>query len=144
MPNTHVAGISGSVQHPAKGRILEDAKERILEGHTLAQIAKDHGITSRTLNTWLSSLGDEYLELRQAWLDNMLAEAGEALESADDQFPLARARELFKRACWYAERRDRARYGVQPVSGQGGDVAITINIGGVGQPQGITIDQENT
>ena len=138
MGNTHVAGVRGSVAHPRKLQIIEEAKDRILDGDTLAAIAKDHGITSRTLNTWLSALGDEYLEIRQAWLDNMLAEAGEALESADDQFPLARARELFKRACWYAERRDRARYGVQPVAQAGGEVSVTINIGSASPV--ITID----
>jgi len=51
--------------------ILEDAKERILKNHTLEQIAKSHGITKRTLNTWLMSLGDEYQELRQYCIDNM-------------------------------------------------------------------------
>ena len=58
-----------------KERILEDAKNRILKNHTLEQIAKSHGITKRTLNTWLMSLGDEYQELRQLCIDNMLAEA---------------------------------------------------------------------
>ncbi len=43
-----------------KQLILEDAKERILKNHTLEQIAKTHGITKRTLNSWLMSLGDEY------------------------------------------------------------------------------------
>ena len=38
--------------------ILADAKEHILKNHTLEQIAKSHGITKRTLNTWLMSLGD--------------------------------------------------------------------------------------
>ena len=55
--------------------ILADAKELILENHTLEQIAKSHNISKRTLNTWLMSLGDEYQELRQLCIDNMLAEA---------------------------------------------------------------------
>jgi len=42
-----------------KQLILEDAKERILKNHTLEQIAKTQGITKRTLNSWLMSLGDE-------------------------------------------------------------------------------------
>ena len=54
-----------------KQTILEDAKERILKNHTLEQIAKSHGITKRTQNTWLMSLGDEYQELRQYCIDNM-------------------------------------------------------------------------
>lgn len=51
--------------------ILADAKERILKNHTLEQIAKSNGITKRTLNIWLMSLGDEYQELRQYCIDNM-------------------------------------------------------------------------
>ena len=32
---------------------------------------KSHGITKRTLNTWLMLLGDEYQVLRQYYIDNM-------------------------------------------------------------------------
>jgi len=56
-----------------------DRKQTILEDDTLEQIAKSHGITKRTLNTWLMSLGDEYQELRQLCIDNMLAEALEEI-----------------------------------------------------------------
>jgi len=51
-----------------KQNILEDAKERILKNHTLEQVAKSHGITKRTLNTWLMSLGDEYQELKEKFV----------------------------------------------------------------------------
>ena len=102
-----------SIPAETKQTILEDAKERILKGDTLTEIAEDHGISKRTLNTWLMALGDEYQELRQVWIDNMLAEAKEAIDGADEQLPLARAREQWKAATWYAERRDRLRYGQQ-------------------------------
>ncbi|MCH6585250.1 MAG: hypothetical protein IH810_05405, partial [Proteobacteria bacterium] len=94
-----------------KERILEDAKNRILKNHTLEQIAKSHGITKRTLNTWLMSLGDEYQELRQLCIDNMLAEALEEIDNATEHFPLSRANSKWKAATWYAERRDQQRYG---------------------------------
>jgi len=94
-----------------KQLILEDAKERILENHTLEQIAQSHKITKRTLNTWLMSLGDEYQELRQLCIDNMLAEALDDIDNATDNFPLARANSKWKAATWYAERRDQQRYG---------------------------------
>jgi len=107
-------------------QILEDAKERILRGHTLSQIAQSHGIAERTLEYWLSALGDEYKELRQVWIDNMLAEARELLRNTgeDDKaaLRLARARELWKSATWYAERRDRDRYGQDQ---QTGSVVVT-------------------
>jgi len=94
-----------------KQLILEDAKERILENHTLEQIAQSHKITKRTLNTWLMSLGEEYQELRQLCIDNMLAEALDDIDNATDNFPLARANSKWKAATWYAERRDQQRYG---------------------------------
>jgi len=94
-----------------KQLILEDAKERILENHTLEQIAKSHDITKRTLNTWLMSLGDEYQELRQLCIDNMLAEALDDIDNATEHFLLARGNSKWKAATWYAERRDQQRYG---------------------------------
>ena len=94
-----------------KERILEDAKNRILENHTLEQIAQSHKITKRTLNTWLMSLGDEYQELRQLCIDNMLAEALDEIDNSDSNFPLSRANSKWKAATWYAERRDQQRYG---------------------------------
>ncbi len=99
-----------------KELILEDAKERILKNHTLEQIAKTHGITKRTLNTWLMSLGEEYQELRQLCIDNMLAEALEEIDNSDSNFPLARANSKWRAATWYAERRDQQRYGAHRVN----------------------------
>ena len=52
-----------------KQLVLKDAIDRILKNHTLKQIAKSHGITKHTLNTWLMSLGEEYQELRRVWVD---------------------------------------------------------------------------
>lgn len=109
--------------------ILEDAKTRILEGWTLYQIAEKHGITSRTLSTWLHQLGDEYTELRQVWIDNMLLEAKESLDKAEDTFPLARAREQWKAATWYAERRDAQRYGQKIENKQDLSISVTIQKG---------------
>lgn len=102
-----------SISAETKQSIIEDAKTRILQGHTLLEIATDNGVDKKTLNTWLMALGEEYQAIRQAWIDSMLSEAKEGIDNADDQFPLARAREQWKAATWYAERRDRARYGVQ-------------------------------
>ena len=110
-----------------KEAILEDAKKRILEGATLAQIASSHGIDTKTLNTWLISLGDEYKELREAWIDNMLIEAKSELDNAADVFPLARAREQWKAATWYAERRDAQRYGQKTEHKQDLSLFITVN-----------------
>ena len=124
-----------NITNPNKAWILEDAKIEIMAGSTLAQIAAKHSIGERTLDTWLHGLGEEYTELRQAWVDKMLMDAGKEIEDSanpildqsgntvigmhgeilerTDKERLARARELWKRATWYAERRDRLRYGQQ-------------------------------
>ncbi len=108
-----------------KERILEDAKKRILKNHPLEQIAKTHGITKRTLNTWLMSLGDEYQELRHLCIDNMLAEALEEIDNATDNFPLSRANSKWRAATWYAERRDQQRYGGSRVNINVGERSIS-------------------
>ena len=104
-----------------KPAIIEDALKRIMDGETLDQIGVIHGITGRTLNTWLLSLGEEYQSVRQSFIDAKLAECGDNIEGADDTFPLARAREAFKYWQFIAQTRDRARYGQ--------DKQVTVNIG---------------
>lgn len=74
-----------------KQLILEDAKEGILKNHSLEEIAIHHGITKRTLKKWLMSLGEEHQELRQLWIDNMLAEAKKETENVVNHFPIAKA-----------------------------------------------------
>ena len=112
-------------QFRPKKLILEDAKERILKNYTLEQIAKTHGITKRTLNTWLMSLGEEYQELRRVWIDNMLSEALEEIDNATDNFPLARANSKWRAATWYAERREQQRYGSNRVNINIGERSIS-------------------
>ena len=72
-----------------KELILKDAKKRILLNHTLEEIAVKHGISKRTLNKWLMSLGGEHQELRQLCIDHMLAEATEETNNVVKNFPLA-------------------------------------------------------
>jgi len=94
-----------------KQLILEDAKNRIFQNRTLEQIAKSHGISKRILNTWLMSMGEEFRELRQLWVDNMLAEAKEEIDNVTDNFPLVRANSKWRAETWYgyAERRNQQR-----------------------------------
>jgi transposase-like protein len=73
-----------------KQLILEDAKKGILRNHSLEEIAIHHGISKRTLKKWLMSLGEEHQELRQLWIDNMLAEAKEETENVVSNFPITR------------------------------------------------------
>ena len=121
MPPSHIP----HDRYPPKKKqaIIEQAKHAILEGNASLQAIADHfAVPKRTLQFWLAQLGDEYRVLRQAWIDNILIEAGEEIEAVktsapvskigSEQLRLARARELWKRASWYAERRDAERYGV--------------------------------
>lgn len=120
-----------AVSPEAKQAVLEDVKALVPSGMTLAQLATKHGIAERTLEYWLSDLGEEYVALRRLWIDNMLHEAGELLKDTNEEgnaaLRLARARELWKRATWFAERRDRARYG-QDVPVVASAVQININL----------------
>lgn len=123
-----------AVSPEAKEIVLADAKQMIPHGASIAEIAEKHGIAERTLEYWLASLGDEYVQLRQLWIDNLLNEAGELLkdtrEDGNAALRLARARELWKRATWYAERRDRARYGQEAGAQQAQAVQINISLAG--------------
>ena len=73
------------------------------------------------------SLGEEYQELRQLYIDNMLAEALEEIDTADSNFPLARANTKWRAATWYAERRDQQRYGGNRLNIIIGDNAPTVS-----------------
>jgi hypothetical protein len=138
-----------AVSADVRSRVLEDAKARILAGETLLQIAQSHGIAKRTLEYWLANLGDEYAQLRQLWVDNLLAEAGELLETNETEgttperaLRLARARELWKRATWYAERRDSARYGVKQEIQHVGVPVLNIAISAPARHNTDTVDAE--
>lgn len=123
-PSTGMLTSTYTPEH--KAVVIDAAKSQIMQGRTLAQIAAAADVPLPTLKLWLHSLGDEYAELRQAWLDSMLANSAEAIDAAEDPLSLARAREQWRCATWYAERRDRARYGVQAEST--GQTAIQIVI----------------
>lgn len=126
VPSKRIGPVGKPIPIAVREAILNDAKEQILNGMTIDQIAAKHGISHYTLDTWLHALGEEYEQLRRSWIDGMLMEANTLLREADDPLGLARARELQRRAQWYAERRDRARYGEQR------DFTVNLNIGDLG------------
>lgn len=88
-----------------KQLILEDAKERILNNHSLEQIAVSHGINRRTLNKWLMSMGEEHSELRQLWVDNMLAKANEEIDNVKNNISLENNDSKKEAATWCSERK---------------------------------------
>ena len=95
-----------------KREIIQSVQELILDGKTMAECANSVGIPLSTLKLWVHNLGgEEYRDIRTLWLDSMLISSTEAIDSSDDPLALSRAREQFRYASWYAERRDPARYG---------------------------------
>ncbi len=137
---TPTKGIRGSLPNPHKAAILEDAKARMMQGETLHQIAARHGISRQALWVWLNNMGDEYKQLRDLYIDTRLFEADEELDCAADQLSLARAREKIRSAQWYAERRDRARYGQQQQLSDSGPVQVVINLGSISDPKVVESD----
>lgn len=138
MARHHKKGVSGSLPNPHRAEILEDAKQSIMSGQTLAQIAERYNISSRTLSTWLASMGDEYQHIREVWIDNMLLDAAENINNALDQLQLARAREQFKVAQFYADRRDRRYMPQQQVTTVSLDLTAAITAGRA--RAGLTLD----
>lgn len=93
-----------------KAEILQALKEELLAGGTLESIAQKFEVALRTLQYWCAQLGDEYREIRKQWIDAKLVDAEQIMVDATDPFKLAKGRELFRAASWYAERRDPERY----------------------------------
>lgn len=94
----------------------------IATGASLDDVAMDTGIGKPTLRMWLTALGDEYAEIRQTYIDNLLTTAIERIDASTDFLTLARAKEQWKYSTWIAERRD-IRY--SPVQQA---VAVQINL----------------
>ncbi len=88
-----------------KQLILEDAKVRISKNHSLEQIAVSHGIKKKTLNKWLMSMGEEHRDLRQIWVDNMLAKANEEIDNVRDNILLENKNSRQDAVSWCAERK---------------------------------------
>jgi hypothetical protein len=93
-----------------KAEILGALKAELLAGGTLESIANKYEVSPRTLSYWCAQLGDEYREIRKHWIDAKLTDAEVMMQEAIDPFKLAKGRELFRAASWYAERRDPERY----------------------------------
>lgn len=136
----HVKGKSGSLPHPRKQEILEEAKVLILQGKTLQEIANIEKISILTLKLWLSALGEEYKTLRDLVTDQRLQEAEQALLEAPDALEIKRASERLKLAQWYAEKRDKRYINQQHITTVSLDLTAAINAGR--SRAGITIDAE--
>ncbi len=122
MPNPGIPAVR-------RQQIIEAAYPAIADGATIREVAAQHGIHFRTLQTWLYALGDDYAEFRSRVIDAQLIHAIGELDdaasamanAATEDVPRARAvvdardRQL-RSAQWLAERRDRRYASKQEVS----------------------------
>lgn len=83
---------------------------QMAQGKLLSQVAQSLGITPAAISQQLSQ-DKEYLAARQNGAELRLDQQYMALESADDSLTLARARETWKAATWFAEREFPERWG---------------------------------
>ena len=90
----------------------ETVLERYLTESTTSQIAKEYGVSRKTLVRWL------YATAPQAWKQVQIIralcrkdDADEGIEGASDSLSLARAREMLKSGQWDLERLDAGNYG---------------------------------
>lgn len=120
-------GCQPPVPQERRNAIIESAKEHILQGRTMKQIAALEGVSVATLAIWFHQLGDEYKALRQLWVDEMLVRSARNIDESADALELARAREQWRYATWYAERRDPFRYGVKGDGNQQVAVNVYVN-----------------
>ena len=90
--------------------VIKGLGHALLTGETLESYAGKHEVSVRTLKYWCAQLGDEYKDIRRQWLDAKLVDAEQMMVDASDPFKLAKGRELFRAAIFYAERRDPERY----------------------------------
>jgi len=95
-----------------KDEVIKAAIPLLANGVSTELIAKDFGITGRTLRNWLIS-SPEAEQARADYLTDKVMQAVDAIDSAEDVFPLARARESFKSWSWIAERRLPSRFGAK-------------------------------
>lgn len=126
---------------PNRQEIIKAAIPQLIQGISTEVIAKPYGITGRTLRNWLIS-SPEAEEARAQFLTDKIMDCGEALEQADDNFPLARARELFKYWSWIAERRLPSRFAPKQEINQGLTISVTINRTDDAQANCVTIEQD--
>ena len=98
------------VPEDKRAGIMAGLRAALLNGETMEDYAVRHEVAPRTLKYWCAQLGDEYRDIRKQWVDARLVDAEELMQEATDPFKLAKGRELFRAASWYAERRDPERY----------------------------------
>ena len=91
-------------------RCREQIIQQVAQGALLKHIAAKLGVTPAAISQHLAN-DPEYIAAREAGALDRLETNYEAIEGADDSLKLARAREAFRAASWFAEREFPARWG---------------------------------
>jgi hypothetical protein len=108
----------------------EEIISRVAAGHFLAHIAADIGITPGGVCAQLHNQPD-YIKAREMGALVRLENQYQAINEAQDQVAISRAREGFRAAAWFAEREFPERYG-----GKSAQVIVNVNtlaLGDVGR-----------
>ena len=94
--------------------------EKVANGDLLNTIAADLGITHAAISQQLAK-DPEYRKARETGVEARLERQYGKMAAAEDALTLARARESFKAASWFAEREFPARWGNRTqITGQDG------------------------
>lgn len=88
----------------------EEIITQVAQGRLLKQVAADLGITHAAISQQLAQ-DPEYKTAREIGAEARLENEYERIEAAPDALTLARARETFRAASWFAEREFPARWG---------------------------------
>lgn len=89
--------------------------QQVAQGVMLKRIAADLNISSAAISQYLAH-DPEYIAAREHGAAARLENKYEEMEGADDMLKLARARECFKAASWFAEREFSHRWGAKQVN----------------------------
>ena len=108
-----------------RSEVIKAAIPQLANGVSTEIIAASYGITGRTLRNWLISDPDAE-QARADYLTAKLMDATDAIDDAQDVFPLARAREQFKAWSWIAERRLPSRFASKNESNNGVNIQVNI------------------
>lgn len=102
----------------------EEIIQQVAQGRLLKQVAADLGITHAAISQQLAQ-DPEYRAAREIGAEARLENEYENIQAASDSLTLARARETFRAASWFAEREFPARWGAKQEAPQ---VAVQVNI----------------
>lgn len=103
----------------------EQIIEQVRQGRHLQLIADDYSVTPGAISQYLSQ-DPEYKAARENGAEIRLEHQYQKIDTADDALNLARAREGFRAAAWFAEREFPHRWGAKQQIEHSGTVSLAV------------------